>query len=345
MSKRSLSLSVAVLALVALAAVPLPASAQLAAAYTNPLDSASDISGWSNYDYYNYWNVDSSPIVGHDGNASLNCNDGTGLDYLGYNYMEIVSAPINLNGLQDPVLTWWCLVDLPDPSQNYFDGYLYLYDGNYNQYFGMSMGLGGWQELQCSSSWHQHTVAIPGNIQGSLIFRPYIYFEDYYYQGGNQGWFVDDIRSSCPTHASRRHQRPRRVERDADRDRDRLERPARRRRFRRDRLLRSPLLDHRHHGHEFQLPPRRSARAHARRRGNASFGARDGPDPEHDVLLRHPDDGHRGQCQRDLELLPSLKTLAPPPPPPPPATESRSNPSPEGTSCRARRERPPPRWD
>lgn len=194
MKHRGLVVGAAVLAvLAAVAAFPTPAQAQMAAAYTNPLDSSSDVSSWYLYDYYNYWAVDSTPIAGYDGGGSLNCNDGTGLDYLGYNYMYIESVPIDIDGLQDPILSWWCLVDLPDPSLNYFDGYLNLYDGNYNQYYGLSMGLGGWQDLQCSDDWHQHQVAIPSYIQGALIFSPYIYFEDYYYQAGNQGWFIDQL--------------------------------------------------------------------------------------------------------------------------------------------------------
>ena len=186
----------AVLAIVA--SLAMPADAQQAAAYTNPLDQASDVSNWYMYDYFGYWNVDSSPIPGHDEGASLNCNDGNGLDYLGYNYMYIESAPISIQGLQDPVLTWWCIIDLPDPNSNYFDGYFYLYDGNWSQSVAMSMGLGGWQELQCSSDWHQHSVTIPAYIQGSIIFYPYVYFEDYYYQPGNQGWFIDEMQILVP---------------------------------------------------------------------------------------------------------------------------------------------------
>lgn len=187
--------STAALVAVAIAslAFPAPALAQQAATYTNPLDQQSDVSGWYLYDYYSYWAVDSSPINGHDGGGSLNCNDGTGLDYLGYNYMYMESAPIDISGLQDPILSWWCLIDLPDPSQNYFDAYLYLYDGNYNQSYGVSMGINGYEELECSSDWHQHQVTIPSNIQGSVIFSPYVYFEDYYYNAGNQGWFIDEM--------------------------------------------------------------------------------------------------------------------------------------------------------
>lgn len=199
MANRGFGVSIAVLVVVvALAAFPSPALAQQAAAFTNPLDQQSDVSGWYLYDYYSYWAVDSSPIDGHDGAASLNCNDGTGLDYLGYNYMYMESAPIDISGLQDPVLTWWCLIDLPDPSQNYFDGYLYLYDGNYSEYYAVSMGTNGYEELECSSDWHQHQVAIPSNIQGAVIFAPYVYFEDYYYNPGNQGWFLDEMQVLVP---------------------------------------------------------------------------------------------------------------------------------------------------
>jgi hypothetical protein len=193
-NNRSLIVTAALLAaVIATVALPAPALAQQVATYTNPLDSQSDVSGWYLYDYFNYWAVDTSPINGHDGAGSLNCNDGTGLDYLGYDYMYIESAPIDISGLQDPIISWWCLVDLPDPSQNYMDGYLYIYDGNYNQSYGWSMGANGYEDLQCSSDWHQHQVTIPSNIQGSLIFSPYIYFEDYYYNPGNQGWFIDEF--------------------------------------------------------------------------------------------------------------------------------------------------------
>jgi hypothetical protein len=192
-NRRSVSSVGALAALAVLAIFAAPARAQQAAASTNPLDQQSDVSGWYLYDYFGYWAVDTSPINGHDGAGSLNCNDGSGLDYLGYNYMQMESTPINISGLQDPILSWWCLMDLPDPNQNYGYGYMNIYDSNYNQSAGWTMGLGGYEDLQCSSDWHQHQVAIPSYIQGGVIFAPYVYFEDYYYQPGNQGWFLDTI--------------------------------------------------------------------------------------------------------------------------------------------------------
>ena len=180
-------------ALAIVAAFAAPAQAQQSAAYTNPMDDANDVQNWYMYDYFGYWAVDASPIAGHDGVNSLNCNDGSGLDYLGYNFMQIQSSPIDINGMQDPILSWWCLLDIPDPNQNYGYGYLEMYDGNFNQYFSWTMGLGGYEDLQCSDTWHQHQVPIPSNIQGSFVFSPYIYFEDYYYNPGNQGWFVDHM--------------------------------------------------------------------------------------------------------------------------------------------------------
>jgi purple acid phosphatase-like protein len=194
-NSRSLIVTAALAAAVlATVAFPAPALAQQAAAYTNPLDSQSDVSGWYFYDYYNWWAVDNSPIAGHDGNASLNINDGTSVDQAYNLYMYFESTPIDISGLDTPILSFWCLADLPDPNNNYYYRYFDIYDSNYNYYYEWSMGPSGWGDLTCTDQWHQHMLPIPADIAsaGSLLLDPYCYFENYG-DSNLQGWFIDQI--------------------------------------------------------------------------------------------------------------------------------------------------------
>src|SRR5215510_14746389 len=120
MKNRGLSIVFAVAAIAVVAAFPAPAFAQLAPAYTNNFEQASDIQGWDNYSYpYDVvWAVDDTPIGGHNSSNSLNFNNGT--DYDGdYPYGDIYnySSPIDTSGMTDPVVSFWCYYDLTsDPA-------------------------------------------------------------------------------------------------------------------------------------------------------------------------------------------------------------------------------------
>ena len=195
MSQRRTGLIVAALALVAIAA-PLSADAQQAAAYNNPLDSSNDTSGWYIYDDYGYWAVDATPIAGHDGVASLNMNDGNGIDNAYYNYFYFETAPINLSGMDSPILSFWCIAEFPSYSNNYVDRALYLYDANGNNFNYYSMGEEGWGfNLECTAEWHQHLIQIPSDIvsAGTMRIQQYGYYENYNGDSGLQGLFFDQL--------------------------------------------------------------------------------------------------------------------------------------------------------
>ena len=195
MAHRSLVASIAACAVaMAILAFPVPALAQQAAAYTNALDSQSDVSSWYLSDYWGQWAVDNSPIEGHNSPASLNCNNGSQLEYY-YNDMYFQTSPIDIQGMSSPSITWWCLTDLPDPNNNYVDRYLYLFDESFNAFFFYSIGESGF-DLNCGTDgqWHQHTIQIPQEIQdfGNVILYAGTYYE-FYDDGAYQGWFTDDL--------------------------------------------------------------------------------------------------------------------------------------------------------
>jgi chitodextrinase len=202
MAHRNLfSIATVITVVIAMAAFPAPALAQQAAAFTNPLDQASDVSQWYFFDYWNYWAVDNSPIAGHDSAASLNWNNGTDIND-DYNYGYYESEAIDLTGLSSPVLAFWCLWDLPDPNNFGGIGYLYfgLYDADGN-YWEWSMGPSGY-DLECGSSgdWHQHTLVIPQEVlqSGSFTLTMDTYWETWGQGSDYQGWFMDNLQVLVP---------------------------------------------------------------------------------------------------------------------------------------------------
>jgi hypothetical protein len=178
-----------------------PAQAQQAAAYTNPFDSASDVSNWSYIDGYPFiFEVDSSPAGGISG-ASLNFNDGTGIDSdWCYSYGE--SGDIDVSGLDSPVVSFWCRADLGSTSAFYQYRELYLIDApNWNYYQYYSMGDSGF-DIDCGTDgeWHQHLLALNPDLvaSGNLHFYMYIYLEPYYQAAGLEGWFIDNLQVLVP---------------------------------------------------------------------------------------------------------------------------------------------------
>ncbi len=202
MKHRSLVVAAAVLTvLAAVAAFPAPALAQQAAAYTNPFDSASDISNFSYIDGYPFvFEVDSSPVGGVSG-ASLNFNNGSDVDSdWCYSYFE--SGDIDISGLDTPMASFWCRADLGPGSAFYQYRELYLIDyPNWNYYQYYSMGDSGY-DIDCGTDgqWHQHILPLSADMvaNGTLHYYMYVYLEPYYQAGGLEGWFIDNFQVLVP---------------------------------------------------------------------------------------------------------------------------------------------------
>src|SRR5262245_23907324 len=171
MKNRGLSIAFAVAAVAVVAAFPAPAFAQLAPAYTNNFEQASDIQGWDNYSYpYDVvWAVDDTPIGGHNSSNSLNFNNGT--DYDGdYPYGDIYnySSPIDTSGMNDPVVSFWCYYDLTSDSGTPDHRLLGLWEPNYSAFYywelsGDGSSNWGYPAETCAGlgTWHQHMISIP----------------------------------------------------------------------------------------------------------------------------------------------------------------------------------------
>ncbi|HTF56598.1 MAG TPA: fibronectin type III domain-containing protein [Planctomycetota bacterium] len=180
-----------------------PAQAQQAAAYTNHLDSSSDVANWYLDGYPFPFAVDSSPIGGITG-ASLNWNNGVDInaDYP-YGYFQVQS--MDITGMSNPVLSFWCRYEMnSDPQVDYREIYMYE-QNNYDYIYKMFMGDGdgdGNIDLDCGSmnQWHQHTITLPATFvaTGSFFMQFYTYSNLYYQDSGMDGWFIDDIQILVP---------------------------------------------------------------------------------------------------------------------------------------------------
>jgi len=185
-----------------------PAQAQQAAAFTNPFDDQSDISNWSNYGYPFSWDVDSSPIGGYNSQASLNFNNGSDFN-ADYPYGDIYnySSPIDLTGMNSPVLSFWCYYETANNSTYPDHRLLWTYDQNYNAFYGYELSGDqstpwGYNPLECPamSQWHQHTIALQQDIvsAGTLITEFYFTSDSYYNSSGLDGWFIDNLQILVP---------------------------------------------------------------------------------------------------------------------------------------------------
>jgi hypothetical protein len=195
---RSVLAAVGVLALVA--AIATPASAQQVAVYTNPLDQQSDVSNWSYIEGYPWYPTTGNNVAGYTGNC-MSHNDGSGnLDWWFYGYGE--SDLISLQGLQDPIFSFWCRHDLGQPD--YRDHYIQFYDAQWNYGQFMTLGPQGYgYTLDCDTSgdWHQHLIPIDQQIISSGAMRWYwwAYFEYYsFYPSGYDGWAFDHFQVLVP---------------------------------------------------------------------------------------------------------------------------------------------------
>jgi hypothetical protein len=178
-------------------AAPAPADAQQAYAYQNIFDSEDDLT------LSGMWNVDNTPAVansapGASGGTNLNYNDDVDYDNGAANSGTARTASINLTGVGNATMSFWCRYQTEVESVSSYDQrWIRIFNTTSGaQVYQVQFGTNAAPPANCANfnTWHQHTwTNMPAGTTGIPIAVEFFFNTQDSIGNNFQGWFIDDL--------------------------------------------------------------------------------------------------------------------------------------------------------